>query len=315
MAYTINSDGLTTTGICDFSDILAILNFYRTWFTINYSMPNSQIITLDHWVRLKQSITDGVTIYSNSVGVNYTMSRLPNVSSGNVDGALWPSPSKMFASKLLEYTSPGTYQVTLPLGITGIKICRMIGGGCYGGGGSQNRGDGDGSGGGGGSGGYIENTLIPNIKSTDIVSVSVGGQCGNTSISVNGQTLYTCTGGGQGGNGYYNSGGGAPGQPNGNAGTPGISSEDVIGGYGADSPLGYGGHHTSMWMYDENGWSANGYGAGGQGGGSYWQEHTHRHTSDGGSGSGGCAQIVLYGDSYYTGDMPPKPAGSTGYGT
>jgi hypothetical protein len=205
------------------------------------------------------------------------------------------------------YTEGGSYNYTVPAGISSITIKAWGAGGGGGGGGSS------GSGGDGGGGGYGESTVnVSPGQSVNIIvgygggggtgaspSASGGGGGGYTRVTVNGSTVLT-VGSGAGGGGGDNSsstsggqggaGGGATGQnggasSNANGGTAGSTSGGGGGSGGTNgangsSLSGGGGANGNS---ASTGGASNGGSIGGGGGGSY---NSSGYAGGGGGGSG-----------------------------
>ena len=118
-----------------------------------------------------------------------------------------------------DYTTPGTYQFTVPSGVTSISTV-AVGGGGYGG--AQGGGNGPGGGGGGGGALAYKNNWIVTPGDTIQVVVGAGGNNastpgGDSTVTYESDTLVA-GGGGSGGDGtvFTNGGpGGAAGQPSG----------------------------------------------------------------------------------------------------
>lgn len=300
MAYSTNDSGLTTTGVIQASDLQAIADYYRQWFSVDAAIPatgQSDAAWIFNGVR--QSILNGM---GNSWSAN-----LPGtVNSGDlVRSTFWPKPTPTFQTFSQNYTSPGTYTFTIPPGCDSIYMDVLMAGG--GGGGTGMEQESGGGGGGGGSGGWIiHKTFGVSWYQTVTIVVGAGGGAGQNGgdsyVAINGNIVYRCGGGGAGGNagpfsgGSGGGGGSGDGSNGGGAGQTGNSGHaSSAGGNGGDGVWGGGGAGGSPGA-DWQGKNATNYGGGGGGGGS-WDRHDPL-IFPGGSGSPGFVSMQYTRGNY-----------------
>jgi hypothetical protein len=141
------------------------------------------------------------------------MSTIINGSSPSVTFSDGTTQATAFVLNGQAFTSSGTF--TIPTGITNLKVT-VVGGGGGGGSSPQN-----GQGGGGGGSGGVAIKYLTGLTPGNTLSVTVGGQAGNSTVASGTQTISTITGGG-GGNGGSNAGSG------GGAGAGGTASGGTI---------------------------------------------------------------------------------------
>lgn len=203
-------------------------------------------------------------------------------SSGTFSGII-AAGSVNFASSVgtsQAFTSPGTYSITVPAGMTSMRATLQAGGG--GGGAAVDPGY---AGGGGGGGGWVSSLFT--VTPGNAISLTVGGggagggfrqngsDGGNTTVS----GYVSASGGGAGKCRYYGTNtGGAAGGAFATAGSVGLPD---VGGAGGSSKMGAGGASES---------SGSGYGAGGGGGDAF----TYKYTNSGGNGANGYALIEFF---------------------
>jgi hypothetical protein len=251
----------------------------------NMSAYNSSVSNAVASGTLYTRLSPGAYLTATGSGYPEITSSVPdlvpsNILSGvnifGVVGSLLPAPTH--GSQI--YSTPGTYNFTVPVGITQITFFACAGGG--GGGGPYSAGSGGGGGGGGGV--YMD---IVAVSSGGIVSIVVGsgglgavgggsggggGAGGNTSVGT-----YTAHGG-TSGSGSWGGGLGA----GGGYGLSGSGGKDGLGG----SVGGAGGNSGSGGLGGLGGSGAGkigGLGAGGGGG-----------SSTGAGGAGGIGKVIVW---------------------
>ena len=110
------------------SDLVAVANFYRQWFSVPYTAPSSGRIHLSDFIALRSAIAASIPTTGS---VTYSVDGLPTFSSGKILMSTWPSVKSMFGSATFEYTTPGTYPVSVPVGASVMTVYLMIrAGGC-----------------------------------------------------------------------------------------------------------------------------------------------------------------------------------------
>ena len=213
----------------------------------------------------------------------------------------WDSVSASGASSQTIYDTPGTYTLTVPAGLTAMKV-ELLGGG--GGGGGASYGDsGDYFGGGGGGAGTVVRGVLNDLTTGSTYTLTVGskGKGGASVYNVNPQNYASATSGGAtkissdtadllsaaGGNAGKNSTGLSAGTGGSIGGQSGFGSK---GGKGGDSGFGTGGA-PGTGAKGSNGSPATGNGAGGGGGSGIPYEWS---PSAGGAGSPGRAVIEFF---------------------
>lgn len=258
-------------------------------------------------------VTDGSIAFPG--GVYTPIPTSGQISLRNFYGAKW------LGGITYEYTTPGTYTVTIPKytgTIQNYECSGLVVGGGGGGGGGYVASSTNGRSGGGGGGGCFMNASISSTPSSlsFTVVIGAGGTGGissetssattrgtkgaNTTFSINGTLQLLGEGGGPGGNGVSGTVGTAgtsttsyPGASPSQPGIAGVvsSSGNVRGGAGGDTFLAYGS------LDPFNGTPANGiYGSGGHGGGG----NDGTFTTNGGDGGSGYARITFKNDFTYT---------------
>jgi hypothetical protein len=190
-------------------------------------------------------LVQGRFVMARSISVNQSGTYKEVVQAYVRDGGVWKSPTEIYVNQSgtwkqvypaesgsQTYTTPGSYNFTVPSGITSVTVSVYGAGG--GGGSGWFCGDAW-TGGSGGTGGYQTNQTLA-VTPGEILSVTVGaagaggvypGICGGSNPGSNGGTSsvvgasgsYTATGGNGGPGGINGGNDGAGGSPNGVSGS------------------------------------------------------------------------------------------------
>jgi len=281
-----------------------------SWETIGTGLQDGERFTLalaglasgtdyDYAVRVVSGGTAG-EILGAATGSFSTLFTTPARISGTPSGA---TKTTVGTDSVYSFSTPGTYTFTITT--RGRARFLMVGGG--GAGGSRR-------GGGGGAGGFIElpattlepgeYTVVVGAGGTPSTAPGVGGDGGDSTLSLAGTLLYTAHGGGGGGYGNKDAGTvnscGRAGGSGGGGGPPSTSG----GASTAISPeLGNPGGAGSGKAADKfDSAAAGGGGAGGPGASGYWSDiASGPNRRQGGNGGAGVASDITGAELWYAG--------------
>ena len=125
MSTYTDSSGIHTTGRILAQDLVDIANYYRQWFSVNFSAPGANArITADMMNTLRLAILTGAGNAAYSVVVPNTVSANDRISPMG-----YSTPVNTFQSTTYTYTNAGTYTLTVPPGAHSIVIYCVGGGG------------------------------------------------------------------------------------------------------------------------------------------------------------------------------------------
>lgn len=157
--------------IIEYSDIENLVNFYSGQVSLSLPTKPAKITKsyfIDCFSSLQTTISSGIYSYDSLV-----LSNLQNYLNNNkiiYHNMVWPKLSLNLVQTVYNLNS-GTYTFVVPQGTTNIFINGMVAGGGGGGGGTENQWGG--SGGSGGSSAYVSNAYI-NVSSGQTISIVIG---------------------------------------------------------------------------------------------------------------------------------------------